>query len=478
MRTLTYTVTPADEGRMIKGIARGAMGISHRQFSSAKMKGGVRLNGAPVLANARVHAGEIVSVILEDEPATEVEFTVEPEFLPVNAVYEDEDLLVIDKPAPLPCQCGVKQPGGTLENRMAARFIDQPGYVFRPVNRLDKGTSGLMLVAKNAHAQMKLQKTLHTPQFVRRYLAVLDGALPPGIERIDLPIAKADGATVRREVRADGRPCVTHVLENRASNGRSLVKLQLETGRTHQIRVHMAHFGCPVFGDFLYGTERTELPGRFALHSAEVAFVHPITGQALSFESPLPEDLRRLVPDFTADPFSSSKPIRRLLMSEPIIRAATAADIPAIASVEAACFPPAEACSPADFDRRFRTFPECFFAAEVDGRIVGFIDGCVTDQPLLPDELYHDASRHMPDGAWQTVFGLAVHPDYQHRGIAQELMRRLIADARQRGRDGLVLTCKPEKIGFYQQFGYRDMGWADSTHGGAAWHLMVLRFEK
>lgn len=164
-------------------------------------------------------------------------------------------------------------------------------------------------------------------------------------------------------------------------------------------------------------------------------------------------------------------------MQNLILRAATAADIPAIASVEAACFPPAEACPPDEFERRFRTFPECFFVAEADGRIVGFIDGCVTDRPLLPDELYHDASRHIPDGPWQTVFGLAVHPDFQHRGIAQRLMRRLIADARERGRDGLVLTCKPQKIGFYAQFGYRDLGWADSTHGGAAWHLMALRLE-
>lgn len=157
-----------------------------------------------------------------------------------------------------------------------------------------------------------------------------------------------------------------------------------------------------------------------------------------------------------------------------VIRPACPSDVPAIAAVEAACFPPAEACPPDEFQRRYATFPECFFVAETDGRVVGFINGCVTDAPLLPDELYHDASRHMPAGKWQTVFGLAVHPEFQHRGIAQQLMRRLIADAREKARDGLVLTCKPQKIGFYEQFGYCDTGWADSTHGGAAWHLMVL----
>lgn len=464
MRTLEHTVLPEDAGRMIKAIVRGRMGVSHKQFTSAKMKDCVLLDGAPVHANAKVAAGQVVSIVLTDEPQTEPEFTVVPEFLPVNVVWEDDDVMVIDKPAQLPCQCGVKQPGGTLENRLAARFIDQPGYVFRPVNRLDKGTSGLMLVAKNAHAQMKLQQTLHTPRFVRRYLAVLDGILPPEITRIELPIAKADGATVRREVRPDGKPSVTHVLENHAFGGRSLVKLQLETGRTHQIRVHMSHLGCPVYGDFLYGTETDDLPRRFALHSAEVEFDHPITEKKLHFASPLPPELARLI-DTKENP-----------MNEIIIRPAAAGDVAAIAAVEAACFPPAEACPPEEFERRFAAFPECFFAAEDSGRIVGFINGCVTNAPLLPDELYHDAARHIPDGKWQTVFGLAVHPEYQHRGIAQKLMCRLIADARERGRDGLVLTCKPQKIGFYEQFGYCDNGWADSTHGGAAWHLMVLRF--
>lgn len=465
MRTLQYTVLPEDDGRMVKAIVRGRMGVSHKQFSAAKMKGCVRCDGEAVLANAKVRAGQVISVLLTDEPAAEDAFPVVPEFLPVNVVWEDADVMVIDKPAPLPCQCGIKQPGGTLENRMAARFIDEPGYVFRPVNRLDKGTSGLMLVAKNAHAQMRLQQTLHTPDFERRYLAILDGVLPQDIRRIDLPIAKADGATVRREVRPDGKPSVTHVLENTRCGELSLVKLQLETGRTHQIRVHMAHMGCPVYGDFLYGTETDRLPRRFALHSAEVSFLHPITGEKLTFASQLPDELQRLL-----------KTKEGTDMNEVIIRPATAADVRAIADVEAACFPPAEACPFEEFERRYSVFPDCFFVAEEAGRIVGFINGCVTDRPLLPDELYHDANLHIPAGAWQTVFGLAVHPEYQHRGIAQRLMRRLIADAQERRREGLVLTCKPQKIGFYEQFGYQDNGWADSTHGGAAWHLMVLRF--
>ena len=204
---------------------------------------------------------------------------------------------MIDKPAPLSTQSSPRQPDNTLENRLAWRYRDVPGFVFRPVNRLDKGTSGLMVAAKHAHSQMLLSRQLHTPEFAREYLAVTDGvpAEPEGV--IDAPIGKADGATVRREVRADGKPSRTAYRTLEAGNGRALLRLKLDTGRTHQIRVHLSHIGCPVFGDFLYGTERPDaLPGRFALHSAYVRFLHPLTGQALEFESPLPGALRALLP--------------------------------------------------------------------------------------------------------------------------------------------------------------------------------------
>ena len=163
------------------------------------------------------------------------------------------------------------------------------------MNRLDKGTSGLMVVAKSAHAQHLLQRLLHTPDFRRDYLAVVEGAPEPMAGTVDAPIAKEDAASIRRVVCAAGKPSVTHY-ETLASHGnRSLVRLSLETGRTHQIRVHMAHLGCPVSGDFLYGTELPELPGRFALHSAELLLRHPLTGERLDIHSPLPEALARLM---------------------------------------------------------------------------------------------------------------------------------------------------------------------------------------
>lgn len=171
---------------------------------------------------------------------------------------------------------------------------DQEHFVYRPVNRLDKGTSGLMVVAKSAHSQQLMQKMLHTDLFVRSYLAIVCGTPKEPCGVIDLPIAKADGSTVKRIISDAGKPSCTHyqVLQR---GERSLVALTLHTGRTHQIRVHMSAIGCPVFGDFLYGEESPLLPGRFALHSHTISLQHPISHEQLQITSPLPEELSRLL---------------------------------------------------------------------------------------------------------------------------------------------------------------------------------------
>lgn len=161
---------------------------------------------------------------------------------------------------------------------------------------------------------------------------------------------------------------------------------------------------------------------------------------------------------------------------EIVIRRAIADDINAIAEIEDKCFPAAEAASIKSFVERFIVFPECFFVAEIDGKVVGHINGCVTDAPILPDALYHNATLHQPSGAWQTVFGIAVRPEYQHQGIGGKLMKHLIADAKRRNKKGIVLTCKDEKIGFYESFGFQCRGVSESSHGNARWNDMVLTF--
>ncbi|MDD3253124.1 MAG: GNAT family N-acetyltransferase [Lachnospiraceae bacterium] len=159
-----------------------------------------------------------------------------------------------------------------------------------------------------------------------------------------------------------------------------------------------------------------------------------------------------------------------------VIRQAAEGDLDALTQVEATCFPEAEAATRDSLSQRVRAFPESFFVAEDDGRIIGFINGCVTDDRTICDEMFESTTYHNPAGAYQSIFGLDVVPDYQHRGIAGQLMRRLIEDARQRGRKGLILTCKDRLIGFYEQFGYRSLGVSASVHGGAVWYDMLLEF--
>ena len=207
-------------------------------------------------------------------------------------MWEDPDILIIDKPAPLPSVAS-RQGGETLENRVFS-YLDCPqDFIYRPVNRLDKGTSGLMMAAKNAHIQQRMQRMLHTDGFIREYLAVVDGR--PGEEKgvIDLPIGHGPG--IKRVIDAAGRPAFTEYEVLKTGESRSLLRLKLHTGRTHQIRVHLAALGCPVAGDFLYGQEDERLPGRFALHSYRLCFCHPLSGEWVEARSPMPVNLQELV---------------------------------------------------------------------------------------------------------------------------------------------------------------------------------------
>lgn len=289
MRELRHTVTPAEAGRRVDSLLRREMRLSRHRISSLKFSGGILLDGQAVHTGAIVRAGQALCVRLEDGPAS-----LTPCGLPLAVPYQDGDLLIVDKPAPLPAIHSARQDARTLENAVYA-YLGCPEYfAYRPVSRLDKGTSGLMPVALNAHMHDRMQRLLHTEGYVREYLAVAEGAPPAEAGVCDAPIAVESG--VRRCVRADGKPAVTHYrVLRRAGNGRTLLRLRLETGRTHQIRVHLRHLGCPVAGDYLYGSPLAELPGRFALHSAYLSFTHPLTGALVALESPLPPELARLL---------------------------------------------------------------------------------------------------------------------------------------------------------------------------------------
>ena len=161
-------------------------------------------------------------------------------------------------------------------------------------------------------------------------------------------------------------------------------------------------------------------------------------------------------------------------MSEILIRTVQPADLEAVTALEARCFPPLEAATRESFHDRIATFPERFFVAEHHGQIIGLVNGCVSNSPVITDEMY-ESDAHCPGGLHQMVFGLAVDPDYRGQGIASRLLQTLIDLARRETRQSVALTCKAEKIPFYQRFGFTDLGVSESCHGGVVWHDMTLQ---
>lgn len=158
------------------------------------------------------------------------------------------------------------------------------------------------------------------------------------------------------------------------------------------------------------------------------------------------------------------------------IRTATMEDLEKVTAVEAACFPAAEAASKEEFKERLLAYPDHFWVLEENGEMIGFINGMVTDEMTIRDEMFADASLHNENGAWQAIFGVNTIPEYRCKGYAAKIMERVIEDAKAQGRKGCILTCKDKLLHYYEKFGYKNMGISASVHGGAVWYDMVLEF--
>lgn len=293
-RRLTHTVTARQAGKTVFVILRYGLGLSGTVLRRVKwLEDGILLDGERVHTDHRAAAGQTLSVRLSDPTA---ETDIPPVGLPLDIVYEDRDITVVNKAPGMPSHPGPGHWRDSLGSALVYHWQQtDPWAVFHPVHRLDKGTSGLMVAAKHPFAQEQLKNQLHTAAFRRVYLAICDGVPVPAAGTIDAPIRRADSSVLKRSCAADGMRAVTHYRTLRVLDGRALVELELDTGRTHQIRVHMAHIGCPLTGDFLYGTERPELITRPALHSARLELGHPVTGEGMRFEAEMPEDMAGLV---------------------------------------------------------------------------------------------------------------------------------------------------------------------------------------
>lgn len=293
---MEFLVDQKHDGVLLRSYLKGTCGISSRLLTQLKKRPtGITVNGNHVTVRYVLHAGDVLRVAVEDLVPQEAFPPVE---LPITILYEDDDLLIVDKPPNMPTHPSAGHNGDTLANGLTWLF-ERRGepFVFRPVSRLDRNTSGIITLAKNQYAAGILCKAMKAHEIKKTYLAVTEGFPPKEADSVSTGTRRNSEFFVLREVcdaEAPGASLTVtdyKVLKRYARH--ALIELHPLTGRTHQIRVHLSHLGCPIVGDDLYGTE-SDLISRHALHAARVELKHPSTGESLFFESPLPEDMKKL----------------------------------------------------------------------------------------------------------------------------------------------------------------------------------------
>jgi 23S rRNA pseudouridine1911/1915/1917 synthase len=308
---LKYKLNKEDENLYIKELLQRRFRFSSRLIRKLKIEGGVFVNEKEVRLKEKCRAGDILSVVYPKETSYFV-----PENIPVDVVYEDVDLLVVNKQPGLVVHPTKNYQTGTLANALVF-YLNQNGqsYKIRFVNRLDRDTSGLIIIAKNSHCQDFLSKEMKENRVIKKYLAVVYGVIDEDDGVIDLPIDKDQNHVARRKVVEGGYDSTTHykVLERFYSKetggnrtGYSLLELKLDTGRTHQIRVHLTHIGHPIVGDELYGElygygETLDWMPRQALHAATLEFKQPTTGEMIGLKADLPQDIESCLERIKAD---------------------------------------------------------------------------------------------------------------------------------------------------------------------------------
>lgn len=295
LETITKTITAAEDGSTVRHILKAGLHFStHAVARLTRAENGILVNGRHARTVDILHAGDVLQVETGDHRPPKVLPT--PGDWPLPIVWEDGHLLVVNKPAGMTAHASNFLPDTPT---VAGALAWQRGtdFIFHSVNRLDKGTTGLMVVAKSGYVHDRLRRALHTEGFYREYRAVCLGCPQPLQGTIDAPIGRDETSAVARKIRPDGQSAISHYEVLAPGEALSLVKLVPETGRTHQLRLHMASIGHPLAGDWLYGSEDPALIPRPALHAYALRLIHPVTGEVLSLTAPLPADMRRLVPE-------------------------------------------------------------------------------------------------------------------------------------------------------------------------------------
>lgn len=289
---LSYQIDKDDHYDNILHVLKEQFLLSDRLITKLKKANKIYLNDLPTYTKKSVTVGDKVSVLIDFE---EDNSNIVASNIPLDIIYEDDYLLVINKPANIAIHPSILHFDNSLSNGVKFYF-DKLGLKkkIRIVNRLDRNTSGIVVFAKNEYIQECLIKQMKTKELKKEYLAIAKGILESKSDTLNFPIARKEGSIIERTVSSDGDSAITHYDVVKEFNNLSLVHIVLETGRTHQIRVHFSHIGHPILGDTLYGSP-SELINRQALHSYKLTFIHPVTKKVLSLEAPLPNDIKNII---------------------------------------------------------------------------------------------------------------------------------------------------------------------------------------
>ena len=288
MRTLEYVIPEMYDGKKLLSFLKGHIHLSSKLIRRLKQQEkGLCLNSEHIRTVDIIRAGDVLTVNIPDDEAVATPCDLMPE-----VIYEDSDILVVNKPAMLPIHESHNHQGDTLQNSVSGYFAKKgQSYTFRSVGRLDKGTSGLVLCALNSHIASVLSGNVK-----KEYLAIATGVYE-GSGTIDAPIYRPDPMKTYRVVDERGDRAVTHWNAVGTDGVNTLLRINLETGRTHQIRVHFASLGTPLLSDSMYGTLAEEI-GHQCLHCAKLSFVHPITKEEIVCEAPMPEEMQKAAVNF------------------------------------------------------------------------------------------------------------------------------------------------------------------------------------
>lgn len=295
-RTLTYIIEEAYQNMSVSSYLKQIGYSSQNLIELKKMRESVLVNGEWVYLNQPLHTGDTLTIHIQETASSE---KIPPVELPLDIIYEDEDLIIINKPAGMPIHPSMNHYENSLGNALAYYYAKQnKPFIFRCINRLDRDTSGLTIIAKHMVSAGMLSSMVANKKeggITREYLAIIRGTISPSHGSINAPIARKEGSILERTVDlTNGDEAITHYRTLEYKNGHSLISLLLETGRTHQIRVHMKHIGSPLIGDYLYNPDM-EYITRQALHSHRLTFTHPITGKFLEFVADLPQDMASIL---------------------------------------------------------------------------------------------------------------------------------------------------------------------------------------